>query len=260
MNKETQSKVAAAIAAAVELVTLSKKQDDCIPVILRAVGCEKAPKPWVIAKEVLVAYRQSLAIPGELVAQRDLLVDLDRRRTDLRSRLEVKFDKVLNTELVRAHAGFQKAMQRFEELKAKHCFEEKLSDVEARIEKMGLMDLLGLRAADLTAAIHAEKAAAKPAKAERPEAKHYSLADIYTECCLDAKTDRQVADLIAYLRNMVNKTKVKIKKHSKPRKRVEVDEDAVKMDCYAVTAERNAKAAARYKACYKGAKTLLKVA
>lgn len=249
----------AAIATAREMVLLTKKQDACIPVILAACGYQKAEKPWVVAKEVLVEYTKRISIPLELRSQRDLLSDLDARRTDLRKRLEIKFDKVLNAELVRAHSNFVKAEQRFEELKAKHSIAEKLSVMEHRIEKMGLMDLLVLKASDLTAAIHAEKVAFNPVPKFKLELKRAGIQDIMAEYGLD-RGDMQVADLIVYLRNTMTKDYVKVKKHSKPRRRVEVDEDAVKMDTYAMVAEVRAKAAARYKAQYKGARPLIKVA
>jgi hypothetical protein len=218
--------LADAVEHARQSVLKTRDQEAAIAVILDAVGITKPANPWVATVNVLKDYTKRTRIPYDLFKQRQVLVDLDSRIDWLRTQLQAKYDAAYNRELSKAFANKVKAEEYFATLKARHGIEEKLSVIEAAVDKMGLMDLLGLKASDLTAAKQAEKQARVAAKAATFAPK-VSMADIALEYNL-SREDAKLVDMLHYLRTLAFKPVVKVKHHSKPRKKAVIDEGELK--------------------------------
>lgn len=216
---------ASAIEEARKAVIKTRSQDVAIPVILAAIGMQPKGNPWVPAVEALKEYTKRTRIPYDLFHQRQLLIELEGRIDALREQLQVKFDRDLNAQLIKTYGNLKRATERFNQLKEEAGITRKLSEIEAEVDKLGLMDMLGLKASDLTAAKREDKRVAYAAK--HPQVKATSTTDIVIQYHLSA-ADLRLADLIAYLRNLMRPEAFKVKRHSKPRKRQSVDEGTLK--------------------------------
>ena len=222
-----------AIVTAVEAINASRKQEAGIPAILAAAGFTKAEKPWVAAKHALVQHEQSKFMTPEMKAQVAKLDKMDAELTELKRHASAAYEPNSRAfaklqQLLSHNTGvFLRERDKLEAMKAQAGVNGTLAEAMKRIESKGFLDLLGLKASDLTAAIHAAKAAFNPVPNIKLELKKVTREDILAEYNL-GKEDIGVADLIAYLRTIMAKPNVRVKRHSKPRKRAMIDEGALK--------------------------------
>ena len=251
-----------AIDQAREAVLASRKEESAIPVILRALGWEKSPKPWPAAVKALKDHALSMALTAELSAHLELVSRHDAwlaeydRHMQLVSEPNSQARRKMQRILVEREQQYQQELRKLEQLKEAAGITGKVSDHLKTIESKGLMDLLGLKASELTAAKQAAKKPFKMIPDIKLEIRKATALDIVAEYNL-SREDIPVAELIAYLRNLSKPKMLSVKRHSKPRKRIAVDEGTLKEEVFHATKEYREQAAARF---YKGKQRLIKVA
>jgi hypothetical protein len=231
-HTQTNCVMCSAIAAAKAVVEQTRKEDSAIPVILRALGWEQSPNPWPAAVRALKDHAKSMVLSAELTAQLEIVARRDawlqeyERHMLTVSEKDSVARKGMQKILAARYAEFQDDLAKLEKIKLSHGIYDKVSVHLKAMQSMGLLDLLGIKASDLTAARHAAKKQFKALPDMRLELK-VTREDIVREFNL-GREDMAVADLLYYLRTMVAQPSVKVKRHSNPRKQVVVDEGELK--------------------------------
>lgn len=231
-HTQTGCVMCSAIAAAKAVVEQTRKEDSAIPVILRALGWEQSPNPWPAAVRALKAHAESMLLSAELTAQLDLVARRDAWLQEYEHHMVTVSEKDsvarkgMQRILTARTVEFQADMAKLERIKGEHGITGKVSDHIRGLQSKGLLDLLGLKASDLTAAKHAAKKQFKMLPDMQLELK-VTRDDIIREFDL-GREDMGVADLVYYLRTLMIRPIVKVKHHSKPRKRAVIDEGELK--------------------------------
>lgn len=229
-HKEHSCPVCQAIAKAKGAVLKTRKQDSAIPIILAAVGWEKSPKPWPSAVHALKEHAKSMVFTSalaeqlELVERRDAWLKEYERSMNAVSEPNSKARKDMARVLWQREQEFQGDLAKLERLKAEAGIDGTVSGFMNKLENKGLMDLLGISAHELTESIHASRKQSHALPDIRMQVTGGDIARQYNL----SYNDRNLADLIAHLRNLMKPESFKVKRHSKPRKRQDADEGVLK--------------------------------